>query len=128
MTASARAVTRCTTPTKSASGNLVHTFAASPRHNSTSNLQRRKDYPGAGNDGGLADEKVEGYDGDFPDHMEKASDIDLFANQGTFCYNIEDADDHNNYGPAGYLTLQQDEPYYDLHQEDDWINRCNNSH
>ena len=68
------------------------------------------------------------YDGDFPDHMEKASDMDIFANQGTFCYNIEDADDNDNYGTAGYLTLQQDEPYYNPDQEDAWINQCNNSH
>lgn len=55
---------------KNAGGSLVHTFAASPRHNA-STLQRRKDYSGAGNDGGLfgvysfindnpADEKAEG--------------------------------------------------------------------
>ena len=54
--------------------------------------------------------------------------MDIFANQGTFCYNIEDADDNDNYGTAGYLTLQQDEPYYNPDQEDAWINQCNNSH
>lgn len=71
---------------------------------------------------------ITAYDGAFPHNMEKASDMDLFANQGAFCYNIEDADDNNNYGTAGYLTLQQDEPYYDPDQEDSWINKCNNSH
>lgn len=76
----------------------------------------------------MADNFSIGYDGDFPIHIEQASDKDMFANQGSFCYNIEDADDHNNYGPAGYLTLQQDEPYYDPDQEDIWINQCNNSH
>lgn len=101
-----------------------------PLSTTTRQMRRQKVCTRFGNDINetVADMSSAAYDGDFPDHMEKASDMDIFANQGTFCYNIEDVDDNNNYGTAGYLTLQQDAPYYDPDQEDAWINQCNNSH
>ena len=45
------------------------------------------------------------YYGAFPHNVELASDTDIFANLSTFCYNIEDANDNDNYGTAGYLVL-----------------------
>lgn len=103
---------------------------STPLSTITRQMRRQKVCTRLGNDVNeiIANTSHVAYDGDFPDHMEKASDMDIFANQGTFCYNIEDADDNDNYGTAGYLTLQQDEPYYNPDQEDAWINQCNNSH
>lgn len=69
-----------------------------------------------------------GYDGDFPKHMEKNSDLNMYANQGVFCYDIEAIANNRNYDSAGYLTLKQGEPYHDPSKEEEWIKKCYMSH
>lgn len=124
----------------STTGKILHKLSVVPRRlPSDLTKTKRQDEQASGQQQDLygdylfindnpTDEKAEGYDGDFPANMERASDMDIFANTGIFCFNIEDMDDGGQYGSAGYLSLSEPNPFQDPDNEDAYINQCNNSH